>query len=399
MPIDVDCPSCGEFVTVDSEFLGAESTCPRCHLRFVPAPDFAPAVPDISLPAAPHPGFWWSVLWCFGLILFLNLVPGILGVIILIAKEGPHALANPEGLAQSRAFGDAMLPAMIVTQTLSAVLALFVLRLIVGRNWARRVALRLPSWQHVALVLLGLPGLIVVAVGVDGLARRVLPGFGSLDQAMDMFEHWNLPLAVLAVGLGPGIAEELWFRAFMGRGLVGRFGVVGGVLLTSMFFGIVHVEPHHAVSAGTLGIFLHLSYLATRSLLIPIMLHVVNNSLSMIALHWEPLRFANVDASDIPWFVYAAAVTLLAGIGWALFASRPRFDDGASGSPWRPDFPGVEFPPASSGTRIVRPGPSLFAWAVALLAVALFAGATVPAALAYNARNPVPELLHERAEW
>ena len=115
-------------------------------------------------------------------------------------------------------------------------------RLIAGHDWVKELARQPPLAQ---LVLAPLECL--AAAGVGALIFR--PG-RSLSAYLRPVQHLRphgghgqgVPhlaalAAVLIIGLGPGLGEELWCRAFLGRGLVGRHGVVMGVILTSLFFG------------------------------------------------------------------------------------------------------------------------------------------------------------------
>ena len=49
----------------------------------------------------------------------------------------------------------------------------------------------------------------------------------------------------------------------------------------------MHLEPRQVAYATFLGVFLHLSYLASRSLIVPMTLHMLNNSIS-ISMHHVP---------------------------------------------------------------------------------------------------------------
>jgi membrane protease YdiL (CAAX protease family) len=265
---------------------------------------------------------------------------------------------------------------LALSQIFSVIMVGLAIRLIVGKNWPRRLALRRPSWSHLLLALIGLPGLMVLTRGVDGLAHQVLPEVIHLDETTKLFGEWPWYLGVLVVGLGPGITEELWFRGFIGRGLVGRYGVVRGVLLTSLFFGLVHVEPRQAAYAAFMGIFLHLAYLASRSLWVPMLLHAANNSLSILTMHTSDLQAIDVEAEQIPWTVYGAAVLLVAAVAWAFYRSRtqlvPRLDGDRPA--WRPAFPGVEYPPSGTATQVQRRTPNALSWLLTAAGVALFAG-------------------------
>lgn len=342
----------------------------------------AEPVPEERPPAPPHPGFWWAALWCLGILVVTQLLPGLVGAAILLASSPglrPEQLMDPTDLVRSPQYVTAMLWAMGLAQVLMLGTAWCAVRLVVGRSWGRRLAVRRPSASHLLLALLGLPALIVVVIGVDGLARQVLPSLLDLDEAVSMFGKWPLVMGVLVIGLGPGVAEELWFRGFFGRGLVARHGVVGGVLLTSLLFGLIHMEPRQVVYAFVMGIALHLAYLATRSLLVPVVLHAANNSLSILALHSPAFRAADMPAGEIPWHVYALAPVLLAAVGLALFQSRKVLvEEVASGRRWWPAFPGVAHPPRGAATRVVQPPASVVAWVFVIASAITFAAAMIP---------------------
>ena len=92
--------------------------------------------------------------------------------------------------------------------------------------------MRTPSTWHVVLSLASLPGLIVIANTIYLALKRhlELKGMPDIEKALEQMDQWPWPFAVLVIGLGPGLGEELWCRGFLGRGLVGRYGVVLGVL-------------------------------------------------------------------------------------------------------------------------------------------------------------------------
>src|SRR5207253_3949551 len=134
-----------------------------------------------------------------------------------------------------------------------------------------------PGFIHLLLALLALPGLLLLPGLLHEVAKRILPTFGENAEAMQgLMGNWPLWFGVLTIGLGPGLGEELWCRGFLGRGLVGRYGMIGGVVLTSFFFGLLHVEPRQAAAVALMAIVLHLAYLATRSFWVPVLLHTMN---------------------------------------------------------------------------------------------------------------------------
>lgn len=353
----------------------------------VPPPLPAEDIPFLlPAPRPPHPNFWFAVLWCLGILVVTQLVPGILGVIIFFVlaanKIKPEMVQNSSAMMRMPEYAQAMLPSLLLSQLLSVAMAWLAVRLIVGREWPRILAVRWPSWSHLVLTLLGLPGLMVVSMAVDAVARQVFPSLFNLDELMTMFGQWPLPLAVLIIGVGPGIGEELWFRGFFGRGIVSRHGVVIGILLTSLLFGVIHLEPRQACAAGVLGVFLHFSYLYSRSLLVPVLIHMANNSLAVLSMHVPALQAIDAPPEQIPWYIYAVGAILVAAVGWAFYRGRAELVDvpDSPAPPWRPPFPCVEYPPPDTATRVHKPTPGLAAWVIALSGFVLFVSVVVPAA-------------------
>ena len=104
-----------------------------------------------------------------------------------------------------------------------------------------------------------------------------------------VFGAFPWPLTVLAVAIGPGVVEEFWCRGFLGRGLSARYGLVTGVLLTSILFALMHVDPSLLLPIALMGAYLHFVYFVTRSIWAPILLHAMNNGVSiLLALTLKP---------------------------------------------------------------------------------------------------------------
>src|SRR5208337_4060578 len=100
----------------------------------------------------------------------------------------------------------------------------------------------------------------------EGMLEKFHLAFHNNDEMQKGFTQWPVWFGVLVVGLGPALNEELFCRGFLGRGLLGRYGTVGGILLTSLFFGLLHLDPPHVVATFVMGCCLHFTYLMTRSL-------------------------------------------------------------------------------------------------------------------------------------
>ena len=333
----------------------------------------------IALPERPQPSNkWWVILSCIAYLILTQGIGFLVLYLIYAPQTGDYLMQNKE-MMKTPEFAGALGPSILVAQIIGVIGSWIALRAVNGRDWARKVALRLPSWQHVVLALLAFPGMYVSAAGVDAVAREIFKAIHDqeslfkLEEMVHIFASWPLSFAILAVAVGPGFAEELFCRAFLGRGLVGNYGVVPGVILTSLFFGILHLEPRQVAYATLIGLVLHAAYVLTRSLWVPILLHTVNNGLSMVLLHLPKEVQEIGDKEPIPAYIFLGAAVLLLAVGWSLYQTRARLVSTSPELPaWRPDFPSVEYPPADSGAVVVRPAPGALHWAVALGGVLAF---------------------------
>lgn len=346
----------------------------------------------------PQPNFWWSLLACVGLFVvqtvgFLVVWLGVwLGWCALAggnlgenAQEDVNSLqavtthqpadsSTPPAMAQRMAVG--MIAGAVGGNVFMFAYAWLLIRLAFGRGWTRTVAFRRPGLWHLLITLVVfLPGLMYTLEGLDTLVRTAT-GWrnGNYDWMVSAMAASPLWLGLLASAVGPGIVEEVFFRGFVGRGLVGRHGWLLGVSLTSLLFGLLHLEPIHVVMTLLMGIGLHFVLAASRSLWVPILLHAVNNGIwTVSSLLTSPAAEGTPTLTLV--LRYGSGALLLALGAWALWSCRAKVvpvDDNDGG--WKPRFPTVATPPPDSGLTTVegRPNPLPLLLAVAPLAGLVF---------------------------
>jgi CAAX protease family protein len=119
--------------------------------------------------------------------------------------------------------------------------------------------------------------------------------------------------AVLLAFVAP-LCEEFFFRGFVFGVLREKLGVAGGVVVTGIVFGLVHVAGSPIETVGVLvilGMLLCILYWRTGSLLPCIALHAINNAISFAATKdiSVPGAIAIVLATSGAAVAVAAAVT------------------------------------------------------------------------------------------
>ena len=347
-------------------------------------PPLVQAAPPLPVAAErPRYGFGVGVafLWCLFFLLVAQIIPGVIGMIIYLVVSGElNQVVQDNGVISARA----LQVLMGVTHVAAIMAVVLILRWKAGPNWARKIALRLPDPRQFVLVLLGLPALLVVAHAVEQVVR-LIPSLADLtggtapgvEAMIETTRTWPAWLAMLLIAGGPAIWEELFCRGFLGRGLTARYGFVGGVLVTSLFFGLIHVEPPQAVMAALLGVVIHTVYILTRSLLLPMLIHFLNNALVVLAIsETTPVPFMKTletSYEHAPFVFTLSALVLVSAIGYALYETRARLVPVVAGSPaWEPPCATVAVPPPASRTVIAHGPPSPTTIILVVAAAALF---------------------------
>lgn len=147
---------------------------------------------------------------------------------------------------------------------------------------------RLPLRLGALLVL----GTLGISSALDGLLEltglRARSALVEIDDAVAGASGASLVVAFLALGVLPGVAEELLCRGFVQRGLARRTSAGLAIAGASVFFGLLHVEPIHALFAALLGAWLGTAAWLAGSIRVSIACHVVNNSVAVGAIAWLP---------------------------------------------------------------------------------------------------------------
>lgn len=194
-------------------------------------------------------------------------------------------------------------------------------------------------------------------------------------------------LVFLGGCLLPGLGEEIYCRGLLSHGLVARYGVVGGTLLAAGLFGAMHMEPIQAIGAFALGIGLQFVFLTTRSLMAPIVLHTLNNSLAFLTMRFaDPYPIPGLtplpDGSLVhtPIMVLAAAILAAIMLMAIMVQNRTRWRL-PDGTDWSPGYVTAEIPHAAARAAAVRDGANPLLILGAVVALGLFVASLVVAHL------------------
>ena len=153
---------------------------------------------------------------------------------------------------------------------------------------------RWPQWRDLKLSLLGFGAFYALLIATTVLVMFLIPSF-DVDQAQDVgFDNLNTSLdkiiAFVSLVLLPPIGEEIIMRGYLYTGLRLRMRFVWAMVITSLLFGLAHLEFGNDTSLvwvaalNTFVLSLVLVYVRERSgaLYASIAIHMMNNSVAFI---------------------------------------------------------------------------------------------------------------------
>ncbi|TMB28184.1 MAG: CPBP family intramembrane metalloprotease [Deltaproteobacteria bacterium] len=109
---------------------------------------------------------------------------------------------------------------------------------------------------------------------------------GSLGQLQRILANASpamLAVSTLVIGLGAGLAEELYFRGYLQTRLSKRWGRWPAILLTAVLFALIHFDRLQSPFAFVAGLAFGWMTERTGSLRPAIAAHVTNNAVSVLA--------------------------------------------------------------------------------------------------------------------
>ncbi|HEY6768266.1 MAG TPA: type II CAAX endopeptidase family protein [Candidatus Sulfotelmatobacter sp.] len=263
------------------------------------APDLflpAPLIPA-SIPPAENPVFnGWDVLQLAGVTLLTLIV--LQFAIVLAARKYYFPRLSLLEAAQKPILA-------LVSELLAyAVIALFMVMFVEGKyhvrfwqairwNWPRR------EWRVWKLLGIGMTMLF---------ALNILERFLPMPKTVPFDQFFERPVdayltSIFAISFGP-LMEELFFRGFLYPVLARRMGVIWGVLLTALPFGLMHAFQYGNAWSAVLvifivGIVLTVVRAVTKSVGASFLVHLGYNGTLMVLVAIATCGFRHMENASV----------------------------------------------------------------------------------------------------
>lgn len=137
--------------------------------------------------------------------------------------------------------------------------------------------------------------LIASAIGFSGEMAKA--SNAMLASVCDFSSVSGWVVAIVVIALLPAASEEVFFRGGL-LPLLRRAtgGWPSAVIISSVIFSAVHLDPAGFLSRTILGLILGTLFVTTRSIWPPLLFHFLNNALCVVSLSFAPTPLEGLSA-------------------------------------------------------------------------------------------------------
>ncbi len=177
---------------------------------------------------------------------------------------------------------------------------------------------KIPHWKEIAVFVLGLviitpllQNLIYVQnfliqqlaeisttfesikLFFDDMDKLLANSYGDILSTSSIFE---MILIVIVVAVVPGVCEEVFFRGFVQKSFELSIKPFWAIFITSLAFSLYHFNPYGLLALLILAMYFGYAVYLSNSILIPIILHFLNNLFSIIVYFvWGEEELTNTE--------------------------------------------------------------------------------------------------------
>lgn len=182
--------------------------------------------------------------------------------------------------------------------------------------------------------------LIVSAMAVAGAfviepVSMLLPEMSeAMKAAMEMMLNGPIWIVLISVSIFAPFFEEWLCRGIILRGLLKKVKPAWAIVISAAIFGLIHGNLWQAIPAFIIGVILGYVYYKTGSLKLTMLMHCVNNTLSVIVSRipaFEDVEFFAEVMSPWAYVLVVLAFAVVLASGLVIMRSIPPKEDNLGG--------------------------------------------------------------------
>jgi len=201
---------------------------------------------------------------------------------------------------------------------------------------------KLPHWREVAVFILGLVIIIPLLQNFIYVQNYLIQKFAEIStlfesikiffDKMDKFlassyegilsasSIFEMIFIVLVVAVVPGVCEEVFFRGFIQKSFELSIKPFWAIFISSLAFALYHFNPYGLLALLILAMYFGFSVYLSNSIMIPMLLHFLNNLFSIIVYFiWGAEELTNTAIITYEEFEFNLISLILLSILFFLF--------------------------------------------------------------------------------
>ena len=224
----------------------------------------------------------WPIILAYAVGFFLAEGASV-GVVLAVAtiRAGPRREQIVDEVTRFALSSEGMMASALVDAVVLGAVAVVVARFL-GKDIRRTLRLQ-PSAANAVGMCAAVGGMLGLGLSCGAASELLgLRGHGVMDmlaQALRSPTPAAFALGIVAIGILPGIAEEIFFRGLIQTQLSARWGRWPAIITTSAAFGLIHLDPVQGSLAFTAGLFLGWTAERFAGVGPSIVAHATNNAL------------------------------------------------------------------------------------------------------------------------
>ena len=162
--------------------------------------------------------------------------------------------------------------------------------------------------------LIAITATLAAAFVCDGMGKILPPTPEWFENAMEKIMDAPVWITLISVSIFAPLFEEWLCRGLVLRGLLQKTSPVSAILVSSVFFAVLHMNPWQALGAFVLGALFGYFYYKTGSLKLTMLMHCVNNTMAVVLTKIP--SFEDVDSFTQIMSPWAYACILIASVAF-----------------------------------------------------------------------------------
>ena len=238
------------------------------------------------------------------------------GVLILLVQFFMN-FAVQASMPEAKDFHD-LLQLVMITQLAVVLTPALLMTVMLTRSPRQTLLIRKPPFASLSAAVLLAVFLHPVAARFGDLVQYLYPVNKQLTERLgEMMSQTPLAWLLFLMAFTPAICEELAFRGFILSGLRHVGHKWWAIVISSLFFGILHGILQQSIITATVGMVIGFIAVQTGSLFPCAMFHMTHNSLTILAATFNP---KDLGRNPFPeWFAQTSAEGAYA-FGWPAVA-------------------------------------------------------------------------------